>query len=427
LGLSLLELIGVGLISNTLLPFFGETRPLDKDPILALLTLLVVTLATIYWFRLKEEVLTINLFKTWNIRDSMVAFAPLMFVALSINGASYLNAGDTGTTTLLMLIGAALYSGALIYYSNRLKGDVTLTALFFIGLALLLMTSLRGYFIVGHDIQNEFRVFEFARQMGFWTIDTYRDAYNACMSITILPTIFANLLHLPAPYVFKALFQVLFAFVPPMVFLIVRRYISTRMALIAALYFVAFPTFFTDMPFLNRQEIAFIFLALMFLIGFDERLAYRTRQLLFVVFGAGMILSHYSTTYTIIALLGLLIVARPIFRLVSKFLPKQLQNTTVAALAKEVKTARPQVTLWMVVVLAGLSFFWSSVLTDTSSNSLYRVITKTVAAMQSAYVEDTRSSDVLYSLFSWEKPDPQVLFGEYKAAALERVSEEPDK
>ncbi|MDP4020616.1 MAG: DUF2206 domain-containing protein, partial [Candidatus Adlerbacteria bacterium] len=75
---------------------------------------------------------------------------------------------------------------------------------------------------------------------------------------------------------------------------------------------------------------------------------------------------------------------------------------------------------------AALSFLWSSVLTDTSSNSLYRVITETVTAMQDAYAGDTRSGDVLYSLFSWKRVDTEALFAEYKTAAQERVSEEPE-
>ena len=44
-----------------------------------------------------------------------------------------------------------------------------------------------------------------------------------------------------------------------------RRFLDRRLALAAATFTMAFPTFFTDMPYLVRQEIAFFFLALLLL------------------------------------------------------------------------------------------------------------------------------------------------------------------
>lgn len=424
-GFSILELIIVGLLGNLVLPYLGIERPLDTGPLLCVLTLLVGILASVNWVRMKGETITVELFKGWNLRDSILAFFPLLFVIMSVVGASVLNAGGIGAITLAMLIGIAIYSAVLLYYSRQVATDVIPTALFFIALSLLLMTSLRGYAIVGHDIQNEFRVFELARSAGFWTIASYKDAYNACMSITILPTIFANILALADPYVYKALFQVIFALVTTCMYLMVRRYVSAPVALIAAIYFVSFPTFFTDMPFLNRQEIAFLFLVLMFLLGLDDRIAYRMRQALLLLFGGGMILSHYSTTYTVVALLIFVVLARPVVRLVGRFLPRELKHITFAAVHAESLKTRPIITWWMVGLLAGASFFWSSIFTETSSNSLYRVITRTVTAMQSTFKEDSRSSDVLYSLFSWKQVDLPDLFEEYKESAQERVSEAP--
>ena len=331
-GFSLLELIIVGLLGNAILPYLGIERPLDTGPLLCTLTLLVGVLASISWVRMKDEVLLIDLFKNWELRDSILAFFPLLFVFMSVVGASSLNAGGGSAVTLVMLISIALYSAVLVYYSKQVRADVIPTALFFVGLSLLFMTSLRGYAIVGHDIQNEFRVFELAKIAGLWTIAIYQDAYNACMSITILPTILANVLALADPYVYKVLFQIIFALVTTSVYLLARRYVSAPIALIATFYFVSFPTFFTDMPFLNRQEIAFLFLALMFLVGLDERIAYRMRQELFMLFGAGMILSHYSTTYTVIALLIFLVLARPVVSFFRTFLPQRFGYVTIAAI-----------------------------------------------------------------------------------------------
>ena len=42
-----------------------------------------------------------------------------------------------------------------------------------------------------------------------------------------------------------------------------RRVVRRRLALAAAVFTLAFPTFSTDMPYLVRQEVAFFFLALL--------------------------------------------------------------------------------------------------------------------------------------------------------------------
>ena len=65
--------------------------------------------------------------------------------------------------------------------------------------------------------------------------------------------------------VFKVLLQLVFALVPVLTYLLARRFLSRRLALVAAIFTMAFPTFFTDMPYLVRQEIAFFFLALLLL------------------------------------------------------------------------------------------------------------------------------------------------------------------
>ena len=65
------------------------------------------------------------------------------------------------------------------------------------------------------------------------------------------------------------LLQLVFALVPVLTFLFSRRFLTRRLALVAATFTIAFPTFFTDMPYLVRQELAFFFLALLLLAGTD--------------------------------------------------------------------------------------------------------------------------------------------------------------
>ena len=257
ISFSLFVLTAGGLLSNTLLPHMGIARPLDKPFLLAGFFLVLNALIFAVWKMNGEVRITLKKYLIFeNIRDTILALTPAFFVLMSIAGAIRLNNGATGLVTLLMLIGMVVYISVLIYYAEEVGEEVIPTAVFFIGLSLLLMTSLRGWHITGHDIQREYGVFQLTKENGVWSMGQYRDAYNACMSITILPTIFSKLLKISDPYIYKVLFQILFATVPVTLFLLLRRYVSATVAFLSVLYFLAFPTFFSDMPFLLRQEIA---------------------------------------------------------------------------------------------------------------------------------------------------------------------------
>lgn len=415
IAISIFELIIVGLISNALLPYLGIMRPLDALPMIAVLSYGMLILLAIVYSRTEGLEFSFEKYLLSSRKDYIIAFAPLLFVILSVFGAISINNVGSNLWTIAMLIGVSSYAFFIIRKSATLDSRVIAIALFFLSLSLLLMTSLRGWYITGHDIQREFRVFELSKDAGFWTIASYKDAYNACMSITILPTILSNLLRVSDPYIYKILFQIMFATVPSMVFLIARKYVTTTVAFISAIYFIAFPTFFTDMAFLNRQEIAFIFLVSMIYLVWTETISLRMRQVLFSFLGIGMVLSHYSTTYIVILLLGFLIVARHPYIWITRKLQKirYFKHSGIAALEEGHKTEK-SITAFMVAILVAGSFIWSSVLTDTSSNSVYRVIIETISVIQNNAKEDARSSDVLYSLFSFRAMDPSVEFEEYK-------------
>jgi len=150
--------------------------------------------------------------------------------------------------------------------------------------------------------------------------------YNACISITILPTILKELTHAPSEYIFKATFQLLFAVMPVMVYAFARRYLDESLAFLAGFLFAAQTWFYEQMPALIRQEVAFIFYMALLLALFDERLKKRTRSWLLYLFTAAMVLSHYSTAYVWIALLLVAL----IISYGSRFFIHSLREQTIA-------------------------------------------------------------------------------------------------
>jgi hypothetical protein len=286
IALSVFSLMLVGFLGNEILLLSKFEHPLSIKPII--IELLVLIFGLIYINQSKEVSLEVeinNYLSEYSTKDLFFVFSPFVFIVMTIIGAVRLNNGGDGIVTLFMLIFMGIYIIFLTYNSSKLGKHVIETSIFLLSISLLLMTSLRGWYVTGHDIQREYRVFQIANINEVWKISLFQDAYNACMSITILPTIFSKLLGIFDPYIYKIIFQFIFATVPVIVYKFARRNVSILVSLLSAFYFMFFPTFFSDMPFLNRQEIAFLFLSLMYYILFDEGMDIKKRRWIFSFLG----------------------------------------------------------------------------------------------------------------------------------------------
>jgi len=408
---SLALLIFWPLLGNAILPGLHIARPLDTIVLIPEMSLLVVLLWALVGWRHKWQwakvVDTCSIQKVAK-RDVLFAALPLVFVGLSIMGATSLNNGGNNAFTIAMLVAMTIYIAALIYYAERLRQGTVLIAIFLLSASLLFMTSLRGWYITGHDVQHEFRLFIQAADAGKWYMGNAKDAYNACMSITVLPTVLYRLLDVQTFYIFKVLFQIIFSLVPCIVFILSRQFLkdaAQRAALLATLYFVSFPTFFSDMPMLNRQEIALVFAGLMIWLIFDRTLSLWTRRIAFSIMGVSVVVSHYSTNYTMLALIAAGVVAMPILRLWSN--KAKPTGRIYKALNLEVwrkRTKQSLVTLPMLIIVVVASFVWSVQLTN-SSGQLTKVFFDTLAHIRLALGEDSPSQDTYFSYGEVDKLD----------------------
>jgi uncharacterized membrane protein len=417
LGAVVLVLVVGGLLLDVLLPHIGVPRPLDQDPVLVSID--VMNVGLLAW-RLRRGATG----TTWRSNLQLLDRREWRVLALSacclplvVAGANRLNNGGGDLVTLLGLSAVAVTFVALLNWRAHIRDSVVATSTYVLGLCLLLATSLRGWYITGHDIQREYRVFQLTKDHGVWNIGTFRDAYNACLSITILPTEIWQMTRLDDPYVYKVFFQLLFAICPVIVYLLARRYWSKRIAILSVVYFVGFPTFFTDMPFLNRQEIAFVFLGLAFLAMTRRQWSARRRRLIMFVCAIGIGLSHYSTMYIFIGTLvvSLLAVYATILWARLRRRRREAKDRSVQLWAERART----VTIGLVVAAGLVAFLWGSVITHTA--------TGVVATLQEALPSagGPHSVDTSLSLISGAGPTSQELINQYEKKTLhDRKKEE---
>ncbi|GAB3256939.1 hypothetical protein [Kineosporia babensis] len=352
-GLSVIFLYLVGLGANFLPQLAGQERPLDTPAVWVLFNFgYLVTFGFAFGRRSAPVELPSAAEKPrgpWWIAPALSASAVAAAV-LAVLGAVTLNNGGSSDLAIRALILVVVVAPAGFLLRHRV-GDLTLlTVIAATTLALLLATSMRSWYASGQDLQHEFQVFMLAHQQGVWDVSTYRDPYNACLSLTLLPVSLTELLRVPGEVVFKVVNQMLFCVVPLTLFTVARPFLGRGGGYLVAFLFVGLPTFSVDVPFITRQQIAFVFvaLALAALFTTGEGWVQRRRGLLFGLMAGGVIVSHYSTAYLFVAAVIIAFTLHRLYLLVGRLRQRQP--------AAEDRTNIPVLALLATVLMAGVWF-----------------------------------------------------------------------
>ncbi len=307
-GLSISVLLGVGLFLNTLYPVL--MKPLSLTPLLISLNILTILLSIFAYIRNIDDFKTSHIFNyEFKRGDKLLSpiIFPILFPLLAVLGTYLMNTSLNNILILTMLFLIPAYVVVITYLKDRIHPVTYPIALFMIGLGLILMYALTSYHIIGRDVHQEFYFFQFTLANFHWDINSYYNPYNACLSITILPTIYQVITNMNPEYVFKLLFGVLGSVLPLMVYTVSKKYLNHKFAFLASLLFV-FQVFFIDIVGAVRQEVAVIFFFLAVLVVFDcfgetkfEKSG--VKKFLFLILVSSMVVSHYSTSYVAFALL----------------------------------------------------------------------------------------------------------------------------
>jgi uncharacterized membrane protein len=128
--------------------------------------------------------------------------------------------------------------------------------------------------------------------------------YFSCLSVTIFPTILAELTGIGLSSVFAMMYPIIFSIIPTLVFLVIKEvYSRTEIAALSTILFCDMFRF--SAPQMGREYIAIIFLLLTLLVVFRQRLVSTGKKhfVLFLLFVLGVVLSHYLVSYFMIAIL----------------------------------------------------------------------------------------------------------------------------
>ncbi len=407
-ALSVFILMVVGLFLNTALPRFGIFDPLQMQYLIIAFDVVLYLLLFCDFIKNSESPFE---FHSFNTRSWIITVLATLCPILSVAGAISLNNNGSNVFTMLALFFAGLTFGLTVYWRDKLSPTIAPLSLFLIALSFLLMNSLRGWYITGHDILLEYHVFELTRMNEIWKMSHYQDAYNACLSLTILPTFIQKLIHVEPAYIFKFFTQFLGALPAIVIYYLVKSYSSEKLAYLAGFLYISFPTFMVDMAFLNRQGIAFLFFsALIFTLFHPEYFNKHIRILVLLLLGTGMVISHYSTSYIAVPVLLCSYIINRLLRWVVRSKRPKFFVTIMDKLGNKDMYEKPiLLTLPFVLGLLCIMFVWSTTITKTSNN-LAHAIDQIILTIKNPFSLDSYSGPAKYSLVQSKESQTTELF-----------------
>ncbi len=395
-GLSISYLLLVGLSTNVLVIFPSIPGPLNMQNSLIVFDIYMTLLLFINHMRKSNNLLSITMPKVKFI-ELFFYIVALFFPVLSILGTDLLNSNGVNTLIMVLLASIAIYVVIIIIFMKMLKEFHYELPVYLIAISLLFMFSLRSSSIIGWDIYTEYKVFMLTETHQLWSMANYPDPYNACLSITILPTLFHYFTKVDNAYVYKILFQCLFALTPIVVYSLAKKFGHPLVAFLCTFFFMSTLDFFLEMPALVRQETAYLFFGLILLTLFNKQMSGRQKKLLFVIFSFSVVLSHYSTAYILIAIFGFACICLVIYKKIAyKYFHIVPEDFTLKPLP--------------VTLFIAFAFLWFGIITNIAGNIGY-VLIETSANITN-FGQHTLNTSIFDQLFASTSEDPQILLSQ---------------
>ncbi len=373
-GLSIAFLMFIGLAINELYPILGISKPLSMAPLLATIgtVLLVMTLASY-----KRGVLAAS--SSLPSLSRILRMSPLVgIILLAVFGALLAN-----TLILLLFVLAVIVVVAItVLFKKLIPSELYVIVILVIAVSILCHGAFLSQYLQGYDALSEFYCFRLTDLNSLWSpaaisipVTALPDAgalpgYNGMLSVTILPTVYSTLLNLSGEWMFQFGYFLIFSLVPVAMYQMYKQGFGKSAAFLSAFYFVIFPRFYDEE---RRQIIGEFFLVLLIFLILDRTINPKEKKILLFIFGAALVVSHYSISYiftggVLLAWMIISIFRRfPLARLRLNLRERQLISTD------------------FVMFLVGLNIFWYILVSPSTGQTLIGFFSNIVNSFTSSF------------------------------------------
>jgi len=371
-GLSISFIIFFGLLINNLLFRFGYKTPLATIPILILFNIAFIILVVIGYTVSKEPIFSQpNL--DLSTAEKAFLIVPILFPALSIFGMHVMNITDNNIILMFLLFLIPIYVVFVCIFNQKFSKRLYPVVIFLISISLLLLYALRSNHIIGTDTHFEYYLFRITLDNLHWRVLSLGNPLDACLAISILPTIYQSILNINPEFLFKILYSLIYSISPLVIYVISKKYVGESYGFLASCFFM-FQLNFFETTANSRTCIAILFFMLAMMTLFSDKIDPLKKRIFFIIFMASCMVSHYSTTYIFF------------FIMLGAFVGVEI-------LSKKY-TVKKVISLTLVVLFFALIFFWYSQVTETAFNAGVGFIENTFIDLNKFFVEESRTKEI---------------------------------
>lgn len=354
-GLSVAFLMFVGLVANELYPLMGVSEPLSILPLSVTIGTILLVMSL---FSYKRDDLSYS-FSLPSIKQVLRGVLLLGVPLLAILGALLTNS----LILLLMVVTVAVLVIVAVFSRKLIPSETYPIVIMVIAVSLLFQIQFISKHLLGWDVLSEFYVFRLTSTNSLWNsaISSPMTAllnYNSMLSVTILPTIYSNLLNIPGEWIFKFVYLGLYLLVPLSMYQMYKQEFGKPVAFLSAFYFVLFPRFLWEE---RRQIIGELFLVLLISLILNRNMNPRKRQILLTIFGVALVVSHYSISY--IFMFCILFTLFFMF-IVKKFSPAKWNPGK--------RNERNAINAAFVLSILAFNFFWYTFVSTSLATDLFK-------------------------------------------------------
>jgi uncharacterized membrane protein len=375
IGLSIFFLMIMGISINLLLISLGFDKPLSLINLLIGFDIFIIILLSISYKRNRYISLNFKKFDL-NVIEKVFVLIGIILIFLSVYGTYIMQLTNNNIFLLILLIFIPIYVIFATIYGQNIQKIYPIIILL-IGISMQLIFMVLFPHISGGDVHIEYYYFKTTLNTLQWDINLMpNSAYDACLSISILPAIYQLFVKIPnQEYFFKGLYVFLFSFAPLIIYNISKRYINEIYSFLASFLFMN-QYFFMKTAASPRTNIAVFFVAMLVLVLFDDKIPALQKKLLAIIFLISVVVSHYSTSYIFLIMILFSWIIAKIFISTNKL--KFNRNISMVFL----------------ILFFTLTFLWYGQVTDNAFTHGIDFLGNTINGLNNFFVNEMREEAI---------------------------------
>lgn len=289
---------------------------------------------------------------------------------------------------IILIVFISLYV-LLTVHRTAIDENILPLSILMISLSLILVQSLATNYVTPGDFYSEYEGFKVTSNFFIWDLSIYSNQMVACLSTSLLPTVFLSLMGTSDLFVAKVVYPVICSLIPVICYMIYINFIPSRISFMSSFFFLSQLFFLFSMKEQLRFIISLFFMSIFFYVLLNNDLHEWKKRSLLIIFTISIVTSYYSLPLIFI------------YVLVCLYILPRLNN--------RLNSFNSYINISMVLLSIIFLFAWWGMLTVPKFDSYIYIIQKTFLNIGNFFVLDMRSPTIVHMTKPMENSIPDLL------------------